>query len=138
MTHDPAARRAQLRSVVDAYFTALSTNQYDAVPWDEAVVLRSPLAPPNGEVPYERYPLNGRAAVREWFGNLGPNLGKASLVDWFVNEDLSAVCAEAEVTVLQPPCTLRVIDKFVVNGEGRITDQENHYDPRPALQVAPM
>jgi hypothetical protein len=28
---------------------------------------------------------------------------------------------------------LRVADMFEVDSEGRITTQENHYDPRPAL-----
>jgi hypothetical protein len=36
-------------------------------------------------------------------------------------------------TVADPPCVLRVVDRFTVDAAGRITQQENHYDPRPAL-----
>jgi hypothetical protein len=32
---------------------------------------------------------------------------------------------------------LRVIDRFLVDAAGLIVEQENHYDPRPALEPAP-
>ena len=51
----------------------------------------------------------------------------------FLNEDLTAIVTKAEVGILQPRCVLRVADLFEVDAEGRITSQENHYDPRPAL-----
>lgn len=136
MTDDVTRRKALLRAAATAYFTALRTKDFAGVPWDDDVVVRSPLAPPNGEVPYEQHPLQGRATVARWFGNLAPNLGDVRVVDFYFNDDLSEVCVRADVDVRQPRCTLRVIDRFVVNGAGRISDQENHYDPRPAMQTA--
>jgi hypothetical protein len=41
------------------------------------------------------------------------------------------------VHITQPPCVLRVVDRFLVDAEGMIREQENHYDPRPALASAP-
>jgi hypothetical protein len=38
---------------------------------------------------------------------------------------------------MQPPAVLRVIDRFVVDDIGLIVEQENHYDPRPALEPPP-
>jgi hypothetical protein len=31
---------------------------------------------------------------------------------------------------MNPPATLRVADRFNVNEQGKITEQENHFDPR--------
>jgi hypothetical protein len=50
-----------------------------------------------------------------------------------MNDDLTAIMTKAEVGVLQPACVLRVADLFEVDMAGRITAQENHFDPRPAL-----
>jgi hypothetical protein len=50
-------------------------------------------------------------------------------VGHFLNEDLTAIVTKAEVGILQPRCVLRVADLFEVDAEGRITSQENHYDP---------
>ena len=38
------------------------------------------------------------------------------------------------VGITNPPATLRVIDRFLINAEGKSTGHENCYDPRPALQ----
>jgi hypothetical protein len=45
---------------------------------------------------------------------------------------MTAICTEAEIiiNVLSPPATLRVADRFTVNAEGKIIEQENHLDPR--------
>ncbi|MCA1604513.1 MAG: hypothetical protein LC775_03310, partial [Acidobacteria bacterium] len=58
-----AERRAQLRAIADAYFEGLAKKDFEAIPYDENVTLRSPLAPPDLAVPYESYPLQGRDAV---------------------------------------------------------------------------
>ena len=68
-----------------------------------------------------------------FFNALGPNLGEVRILRHFLTEDLTAIMTKAEVGVLQPRCVLRVADMFEVDSEGRITTQENHYDPRPAL-----
>ena len=40
-----AARRAQLEAVAEAYFEGMGKKDMSHVPWDDQVVLRSPLAP---------------------------------------------------------------------------------------------
>jgi hypothetical protein len=32
--------------------------------------------------------------------------------------------------IIAPACTLRIVDRFIVNDEGRISEQENFFDPR--------
>jgi hypothetical protein len=47
--------------------------------------------------------------------------------------DTAARRAQLRAIIATPPCTLRVVDRFKVTADGRIVEQENHYDPRPAL-----
>ena len=42
-------------------------------------------------------------------------------------------CHLSDVGITNPPCMLRVVDRFTVNADGKITQQENHYDPRLTL-----
>jgi hypothetical protein len=133
-TNTVFARKAQLRSVADAYFASLARKTFEAIPYAEHVTLRSPLAPPDLAVPYELHPLKGRDAVVAWFRGLGSALGEIRVLDYYYNDDLTAIVVEAEVGITAPRGTLRVADRFTVDPAGRITDQENHYDPRPALQ----
>ncbi len=132
-TNSAIDRRARLRAVADAYFDSLAKKNFQAIPYHENVILRSPLAPPDLAIPYESYPIKGRAAVVEWFQGLASALGETKVIDYYYNEDLTAICVEAEVGIIDPPGTLRVADRFTVDAEGKITDQENHYDPRPAF-----
>ena len=39
------ARRAQMKAVVEAYFEGMAKKDMSEVPWDDHVILRSPLAP---------------------------------------------------------------------------------------------
>jgi hypothetical protein len=52
------------------------------------------------------------------------------VIDYYVNADATAICAAAEVTLPVAKGTLRVADRFRVDADGRITEQENHFDPR--------
>lgn len=121
-------RKAQLITAATAYFEGLARKDFDSIPWTDTVAFRGPLTPGGAGSP-----LIGRDAVLTFFRALGPNLGEVRILDHFLNEDLTAIVTKAEVGVLQPACVLRVADLFEVNAEGRITAQENHYDPRPAL-----
>lgn len=121
-------RKSQLISTATAYFKGLASKDFASIPWAEAVVFRGPLTPGGAESP-----LIGRSEVVSFFKALGPNLGEVRIIGHFVDEDLSAIITKAEVGILQPTCVLRVADLFEVDAEGRITAQENHYDPRVAL-----
>ena len=130
MQAQTAARQQQLRNIATTYFEALRRKDFSAIPYADDATLRAPLAP--GGV---NQPLVGKAALHEqWWLPLQPALENVAIVvlDTYLNESLTAVCAEALITinVLAPPATLRVADRFTVNDEGHITEQENHFDPR--------
>ncbi|MEX2272665.1 MAG: nuclear transport factor 2 family protein [Vicinamibacterales bacterium] len=125
---DQNARLNQLKGVANAYFAALTKRDVSSVPWADNIVLRSPLAPQGLDVP-----LTGRAAVVGWFETLYPVLGEAKVIEHYFSEDLTSIATRADVGITDPPSVLRVVDRFTVDADGRITAQENHYDPRPAL-----
>ncbi|HXG24291.1 MAG TPA: nuclear transport factor 2 family protein [Chthonomonadales bacterium] len=121
-----AKRRAQLRAVAEAYFAALAKKDFAAIPYADMVVLRAPLAP--GGV---HNPLIGKEALRAiWWPPLVPALGTVQVLDHYLNETLTAIVTEAEIHLANPKVTLRVADRFTVNAEGEIIEQENHFDPR--------
>src|SRR5262245_20399393 len=122
------ARRAQMKRVAEAYFEGMGKKDMLQVPWDDYVVLRSPLAPGGLDTP-----LVGRPAVLAWFASLFPVLGAMQVIEYYYNEDLTVISTRSDVGITNPPCALRVVDRFTVNANGKITQQENHYDPRPAL-----
>lgn len=128
--NDTAQRKAQLRSIAESYFAALRQKDFAVIPYDEDASLRAPLAP--GGV---NQPLQGKAALHaQWWVPLEPALEgvEITVLDFYVNESLTAICSEALITinVLSPPAILRVADRFTVNAAGKIIEQENHFDPR--------
>lgn len=129
---DTTARREQLRNLAEGYFTALRQKDFAAIPYADEVTLRAPLAP--GGV---NQPLIGKSALYEqWWIPLVPALEGAEITvqEHYFNASLTAVCTEAIITlnVVSPPAALRVADRFTVNADGEITEQENHFDPRDA------
>jgi hypothetical protein len=79
--------------------------------------------------------VKGKEAVRaQWWQPLEPALEgvEVKVLDYYFNESLTGIITEAEVTIraTNPPATLRVADRFNVNEQGKITEQENHFDPR--------
>src|SRR5688572_6090793 len=119
--------RERLIAAAEAYFSGLRAKDMSRVPWHPDVVFRGPLTPAYPQ------PIRGRAAVEEWFVGLYPALGEVRVIEHFTNEFLTGIATRAEVRITQPDGTLRVLDTFVVNIDGVITEQENYYDPRPAI-----
>ena len=123
-------RRQLLKSVAEAYFQGLQQQDFASIPYDENVTLRAPLSP--GGV---NRPLVGESVLRtQWWQPLVPALLglRVQILDHYINETSTAIVTEAEITitVLDPPVTLRVADRFTVSDEGKILEQENHFDPR--------
>jgi hypothetical protein len=119
-------RRAELRRVAEAYFRGLSQGDFEAIPFAENVEFRAPLAPGGSAIP-----LTGRKTVEEiWWKPLKGAIGSVEMLDCYVNEDATEVCARALVSVAGGKVVLRVADWFRVDAEGRIVAQENHFDPR--------
>jgi hypothetical protein len=103
----------------------LAEKNFDAIPYDANVSLRAPLCPGGSEVP-----LHGKENLRQqWWTPLPSLLGKVTFIESFVNKDQTGVAAEFHCEILHPSCTLRVIDRFKINDDGKITEQENFFDP---------
>ncbi|MDQ6812318.1 MAG: hypothetical protein M3040_01060 [Bacteroidota bacterium] len=121
-----SARKAQLKQVVESYFEGLSTQNFAAIPYDEGIVLRAPLVPGGVD-----NPVKGKELVEaEWWKPLEPALKgvRIHILDHYINESLTGIITEAEITLANPAVTLRVADKFTINDDGRIEEQENHFD----------
>jgi hypothetical protein len=82
--------------------------------------------------------LTGKENLRSiWWAPLPGLLGQVEVADTFVNKDLSAVTVEFHCEILlNPPVLLRITDRFKVDEEGMITDQENFFDPRVVTNPA--
>jgi len=119
-------RKAHLRSIADTYFSGLAQGDVSQVPYDENVLFRTPLAAGGSEVP-----LVGRSALLEFFAGIYAALGEVQVIDYFFNDELTSICVRADVA-LKDGKVLRVADIFRISADGKVTEQENHYDPRPA------
>lgn len=120
-------RKSLLHEIARNYvLKGLDKKNFDAIPYADNVTLRAPLCPGGSA-----NALTGRENLREqWWAPLPSLLGKATLIDTYVNEDNTCVTVELHCEILNPSCTLRVVDRFVINSEGKIIDQENFFDPR--------
>jgi hypothetical protein len=109
-----------LADIAKRYLDALADGNFDRVPWSADVVLRSPLQ--------RDRPLEGRCSVEAFFRPMVGHLGPIRFVETYVNQGQDTVIAEAYVG------PLHVLDKFVIRS-GEIVEQENVFDPRPALEA---
>ena len=124
-------RRHHLVAGSEQYFRGLAQKDMSRVPWHPDVVFRGPLTP---DAPR---PLRGHAAVRAWFEGLYAALGTVEVLEHYIDESQRSIVTRANVYLTQPPAVLRVLDRFEVDEAGLIVEQENHFDPRPALGALP-
>ena len=123
---EASMRKEQLKQVVQTYFHALSKRNFSAIPYDENIILRAPLVP--GGV---NNPLYGKELVKaQWWEPLEPALQgvRINILDYYINETLTGIITEAEITLANPGVTLRVADRFTIDSDGKIQQQENHFD----------
>jgi uncharacterized protein len=120
-------RKMMIQAAVTGCFDGLEKKDFDLIPFAENVSLRAPLAP--GGV---NQPLVGREAVRSgWWQPMPSLLGDVTCLGVYFDENLTGAIAEGVVEILlEPRVLLRVADRFTVDEDGRITEQENHFDPR--------
>ena len=110
----------------DYVLKGLGGKNFDAIPYADNVSLRAPICPGGSTTP-----LVGKENLRSiWWAPLPTLIGDVRVIDSFVNSDNTAVTVEFHCDIIDPFCTLRVVDKFVVNEQGKITAQENFLDPR--------
>lgn len=123
-----ASRVGQLKQVAECYFDSLRHSHFESIPYAEKVALRAPLTP--GGV---ATPLKGKSEVYDkWWKPLQPALDgvTVTVLGHYIHEDLSGIISEVEIPLKTPAVTLRGADRFTIDEEGRITEQENHFDPR--------
>lgn len=120
-------RKKLLQSIAKDYVVkGLGGKDFEAIPYDENVELRAPINP-NGS----QEPMIGRSVIKEnWWAPLPTLVSGTELLDIYVNEDLNAVAVEFHCHISNPKCTLRIVDRFIVNDLGKIIKQENFFDPR--------
>lgn len=108
------------------YFDGLRQKDMSAVPYAEEAILWAPLGPHGLSEP-----ISGKEAILAFFEGVFPILGGVEVKNLFSSGEWAA--GRAFITLTQPPgAVLRVNDVFKIAG-GQIVEQENHYDPRPAL-----
>jgi hypothetical protein len=119
-------RKQLLHEVARNYINSLTAKNFDAIPYADNVSLRAPFTPRG-----IWQPVVGKENLRQqWWAPMPSLLGKVTFIDSFVNENETAVTVQFHCEIINPSCVLRVIDRFTVNEDGLITEQENFLDPR--------
>ena len=125
-------RAEQLHEVARNYVASLGAGDFESIPYIEVVELRAPLCPGGSAVP-----LVGRDNLKEtWWPPLPDLVSGVEIIDTYVNDGLSAVTVEFLCRIESMACTFRIIDRFRVNDDGKITSQENFFDPRDVTNPA--
>ena len=121
--------KEQLRKISEAYFQALRDKNFNAIPFSDDIIFRAPLAPGGSG-----NPLKGKKDLFEkWWKPLVPALEGAQIkiVDHYYNESLTELVTKVEFYIAVMGATLRAADRFVINEQGKIAEQENHLDASP-------
>jgi hypothetical protein len=130
MHTDTLSKTQLLHQIAGNYVVnGLGKKNFDAIPYDDNVILRAPLCPGGST-----QPLTGKENLRSvWWAPLPSLVGNVKLLDTYVNADETAVTAEFHCEIINPACTLRLVDRFKINDAGKITEQENFFDPRDVV-----
>jgi catechol 2,3-dioxygenase-like lactoylglutathione lyase family enzyme len=121
--------KEQLKKISETYFQSLRDKNFSAIPFSDDIVFRAPLAPGGSG-----NPIKGKKDLLEkWWKPLEPALDGAEIkiIDHYYNEALTEVVTKAEFYIAVMGATLRVADRFIINDEGKIKEQENHFDASP-------
>ena len=116
---------AQKQSV-KAYFDGLAAKDMSRVPWAKDATLRTPLNPAGGESEL----IRGRQAILDFFSGILPAVRSLKFLNYYAG-DGGWAAGQAEIS-LSNGKTLYVLDAFRVENT-EIIQQQNHYDPRPAI-----
>ena len=122
-------RKELLKKIAEAYFEALKQKSFTAIPFSNEIIFRTPLAPGGAH-----NPITGKKNVFEkWWKPLEPALDGVviNIVDHYYNESLKGIITKADISIAALGITLRTADNFIINDEGEITEQENHFDASP-------
>ena len=121
--------REQLKQVAETYFQALRDKNFNAIPFSDNILFRAPLAPGGSG-----NPIKGKGDLFEkWWKPLEPALDGAEIkiIDHYYHESLTEIVTKVEFYIAVMGATLRAVDRFVINKDGKIAEQENHFDASP-------
>lgn len=120
-------RRQQLHDIAKTYvLDGLGGKNFDKIPYHEKIELRAPIHPLGSHEA-----MNGRSFIREnWWTPLPDLVERTELIETYTNDNLTKVVAEFFCYIKEPSCILRIVDRFIVDNKGKITSQENFFDPR--------
>lgn len=119
-------REKHLHQLAHDYVESLGSGDFESIPYHKDIVLRAPINPGGSSAP-----MAGKDTLREkWWAPLPDLVSGVEVIDTYVNQDHSAVTVEFLCRIDSLGSTLRIVDRFQVDGEGRITSQENFFDPR--------
>jgi hypothetical protein len=110
---------------VTAYFEGLAAKDVARIPWAGNATLRTPLNPAGGEGVL----IQGRKAILDFFSGILPAVRGVRVVRLYEGE-MGWVAGQAEISLANGN-TVYALDAFRVQ-DGQITEQQNHFDPRPA------
>ena len=119
----------QLKKISEAYFQALRDKNFTAIPFSDDIIFRAPLAPGGSG-----NPIKGKKDLFEkWWKPLEPALEGAQIkiIDHYYNVSLTEIVTKVEFYIAVMGATLRAADRFVINEQGKIAEQENHFDASP-------
>jgi SnoaL-like protein len=114
------------KPTVQAYFDGIAAKDMSRVPWSKDATLRTPLNPAGGESVL----LRGRQAILDFFTSILPAVRSVMVLRYYTGDD-GWVAGQAEIGLANGK-TLYALDAFRVEN-GEIIEQQNHYDPRPAI-----
>lgn len=121
--------KEQLKKISESYFQALRDKDFSAIPFSDEIVFRAPLAPGGSG-----NPIKGKKELFEkWWKPLEPALDGAQIkvIDHYYNDSLTEIVTKVEFYIAVLGATLRAADRFIINDEGEIAEQENHFDASP-------
>ena len=122
-------QKEQLKEIAEIYFKALRDKSFSSIPFSDDIIFRAPLAPGGSH-----HPIKGKQSVFEkWWKPLEPALDEITIniTDHYYNESLTSLITKADITIAPLGVTLRTADRFIINDEGKIIEQENHFDASP-------
>jgi len=122
-------RKKLLKQVSDMYFEGLRTKSFSTIPFSDHINFRAPIAPGGVHQPL----LGIKDVFEQWWQPLEPMLEGISIkvVDHYFNEEENEIISRAEIVLKDSGIKLRVADRFRINEEGDIIEQENYFDASP-------
>ncbi len=122
-------RKKELKQAAESYFRSLAEKNFSSIPFCDNIVFRAPIAPGGAHNPI----IGKQNVLEKWWKPLEPALDgiEIKIIDHYYDDHLTGIITKADITIAPLGITLRTADRFIINEEGKITEQENHFDASP-------